>query len=126
MREHEATAMLPRDEFTARRRELDNHPEAVTASARIDVTHPFGDVATWVIDLYRVGNAVTAFVQRGTREDYIRLVIPPQVTAAIARHQAGLVSKARRKTARRVVADRIARGERVGNPEALRRHRRSK
>lgn len=122
--EHDEPEMrLARDEFTARRRDLDNHPEAVEASTRVDVPDPFGNVATWVIDLYRVGSAVTAFVQRGSREDYVRLVIPPQVTAAIARHQSALVTKARRKTARRVVADRIARGERVGNPEALKKAR---
>ncbi len=111
---------LPRDEFTARRRALDGHPEAVAASARIDVTDAYGAVVTWVLDLYRLEGAVTAFVQRGAGPgDYIRLVIPPAVTGAIARHSAGLVTKARRKTARRVVADRIARGESVGNPAAL-------
>lgn len=60
---------LSRDEFTARRRELNDHPE-------------------------------------------------------IARHQSSLVTKQRRKVARRVVADKRARGEQVGNPEALAAHRR--
>jgi len=122
----EPSARLARDEFTARRRDLDDHPEAVTASARIDVTGPFGDVSTWCIDLYRVDGAVTAFVQRGSNDGFVRLVIPPAVTAAIARHQSGLVTKARRKTARRVIADRLARGERVGNPEALQKARKAR
>jgi hypothetical protein len=111
---------LPRDAFTARRRELDGHPDAVTASSRIDVVDAYGAVTTWVLDLYRVEGQVTAFVQRGAIDGYTRLVIPPQVTAAIGRHFAGLVSKQRRRTARRIVEDKRARGEQLGNPEALR------
>ncbi len=114
---------LPRDEFTTRRRDLTNHPEGVTASTRLDVTDDYGSVTTWVLDLIRVESRVTAFLQRGARDGYIRLVLPPQVTAAIARHQDALVTKARRQTARRVVADRRARGESLGNPDALRKAR---
>lgn len=121
-----AERQLPRDEFTARRRELDGHPEAVTASTRIDVSDPYGNVTTWVLDLYRVDGLVTAFVQRGAPDGYTRLVIPPQVTAAVARHQAGLVSKSRRRTARRIIADKRARGEPVGNPEALAKARKAR
>ena len=119
VREQEPSMVLPRDEFTVRRRELENHPEAVAASSRIDVTDPYGNVVTWVLDLYRLEGAITAFVQRGADGDYKRIVIPPSVTAAITRHQSTLVTKHRRKVARRIVADRRARGERVGNPEAL-------
>ena len=119
----EPTITLPRDEFTARRRELDGHPEAVTASSRIDVTDIYGHVTTWVLDLYRVEGMVTAFVQRGGTEGYQRFVMPPQVTSAISRHQAGLVTKSRRKLAKRITANRKARGEQVGNPEALRKAR---
>jgi hypothetical protein len=120
----EPTITLARDEFTARRRELDGHPEAVTASSRIDVVSVYGEVTTWVLDLYRVAGDVTAFVQRGGTAGYQRFVMPPQVTAAITRHQAGLVTKSRRRTAKRVMADRVARGEKVGNPEAFKQHRR--
>jgi hypothetical protein len=121
MENREAAAItLPRDEFTVRRRELEAHPEAVAASSRIDVVDPYGNVITWVLDLYRLEGHVTAFVQRGAAEgDYKRLVIPPAVTAAITRHQSSLVTKHRRKVAKRVVADRRARGEQVGNPAAL-------
>ena len=125
-REQEPTVRLARDEFTAGRRGLEGHPEAVTASSRIDVVDDYGNVTTWVLDLYRVERNVTAFVQRGGADGYIRIVVPPQVTAAIARHQAGLVTKARRRTARRVISDKRARGEQVGNPEALAKARRGR
>lgn len=121
MASDEPTAKLARDEFTATRRSLDNHPEAVKAQSRIDVVDDYGNVATWNLDLYRLDGRVTAFVQRGATGDYIRLVIPPDVTAAIARHSAGLVTKHRRKVGRRVAADRKARGEKVGNAESFRR-----
>lgn len=108
-RQHEPTVTLARDEFTSRRRDLDGHPEAVAASSRIDVVDPYGNVATWVVDLYRLDGDVTAFVQRGAGDgSYIRLVVPPAVTAAISRHQAGLVTKHRRKVAKRVAADKRA------------------
>lgn len=124
--EREPEVRLARDEFTAERRRLVGHPEAVAASSRIDVADDYGNTTTWVVDLYRLDGMVTAFVQRGATDGYVRLVIPPAVTAAIARHSAGLVTKQRRKTARRVVADRLARGEQVGNPEALKAARRKR
>ena len=116
---NEPTITLARDEFTAKRRDLDNHPEAVEASSRIDVVDDYGNVTTWVLDLYRLEGNVTAFVQRITADSGTRFVIPPAVTAAITRHQSSLVTKQRKRTARRVVADKRARGEQVGNPEAL-------
>ena len=125
-RTDEPQVTLARDEFTAKRRDLQNHPEGVEASSRIDVTDIYGNVTTWVLDLYRVEGKVTALVQRGAPDGYIRLVMPPDVTSAIARHFSLLVTKARKKTARRVVADKRARGEQVGNPEALAAARKAK
>lgn len=100
-RQPDYSEQLPRDEFTARRRDLDNHPEAVKSSTRIDVVGFYGDVTTWVLDLYRLEGEVTAFVQVVTNTSGQRLVIPPAVTAAVARHQNALVTKSRRKSARR-------------------------
>jgi hypothetical protein len=110
----EPSVKLARDEFTVERRRLDGHPEVVKASSRIDVADDYGNVTTWVVDLYRLDGSVTAFVQRGAPDGYIRIVVPPLVTAAISRHQAGLITKHRRKVARRSVADlRAQSGEEV-------------
>ena len=117
---------LARDEFTATRRGLDAHPEAVKSKARIDVVDPYDNLVTWVIDLYRLEGDVTAFVQRMNGESGSRLVIPADVTAAITRHQSALVTKARRRVGKRVAADRAARGEVVGNPEALAKARKAR
>jgi len=118
-RETEPTVTLARDEFTAKRRDLDAHPEAVEASSRIDVVDMYGNITTWVLDLYRLEGKVTAFVQRITAEGGTRFVIPPDVTAAIGRHQTNLITKARRRVGKRIVADKRAQGLPVGNPEAL-------
>lgn len=123
MSDEQGTVTLARDEYTTKRRALSNHPEAVSGSSRVDVEDAYGNVTTWLLDLYRLDGEVTAFVQRGSRDEYVRLVMPPQVTAAIANHQDGLVHKARRQRARRIVADKRARGETLGNAEALRRAR---
>jgi len=125
-REVEPTVTLARDEFTAKRRDLDAHPEAVKASSRIDIRDPYGAITTWVLDLYRLEGDVTAFVQRVTNESGSRFVIPAAVTAAIGRHQSALVTKARRRVSKRIADDKRARGEVLGNPEALAKARRAR
>lgn len=52
---------LSRDEFTTRRRELSGHPEAVSATARIDISDHYGNVTTWV----RLGPAHLCHAGRG-------------------------------------------------------------
>lgn len=120
-RDQAPTAQLARDEFTVRRRELDNTPEAVKTSNRIDIVDPTTtEITTWIVDQYRFDGRVTMFLQVGKPDGgYIRLLVPAKVMAAIARADDSLVSKQRRQTARRVVEDRIARGDKLGNPEAL-------
>lgn len=118
-RDQEPTIKLARDEYTVERRRLEGHPEAVKSSSRIDVEDDYGNVATWNVDLYRLEGSVTGFLQRGAGDGYIRLLVPAAVTAAFARAQAVLVTKNRKKVARRVVADKRAKGEKLGNPDAL-------
>lgn len=123
-RDQEPTAKLAADEFTVRRRELDNTPEAVKTSNRIDVVHPTTtEITTWLIDQYRSDGLVTMFVQVGKPDGYIRLLVPPRVMHAISTAGDTLIGKQRRQTARRVTEDRLARGDKLGNPEALARAR---
>ena len=122
----EPTVRLARDDYSTRQRDLQHHPEAVVGLSRKDVADYYGNVQTWNVDLYRVGRDVTAFIQRSGSDGYIRLVLPPEVTERISVHHAGLIRKAARRTGKRGAADRRARGEPVGNPEALRRWREAK
>jgi hypothetical protein len=125
-REQEPTITLARDEFTVERRRLEGHPEAVRYSSRQDVADAYGNVTTWVIDQYRLEGEIIALVQVVSASGGIRLVLPANVTRTIAAGQMTLATKHRRKVAKRVVADRRARGEKVGNPEALAKARRRK
>lgn len=118
-KEREPEIMLARDEFTSVRRTLTHHPEAIQTQSRLDVIDDYGNVTTWVLDLFRLEGRVTALVQRGNADGFIRLVVPPLVTAAIMRHHDGLIAKQRKKQARRQAENRRARGEVLGNPVAL-------
>ena len=55
-----------------------------------------------------------------------RLVLPPEVSAVIARQRDALTTKSRVKGARQAVATRLERGDQLGNPEALKKARRQR
>lgn len=114
---------LPRDEFSVRLRELSDNPGAVRVASRIDVADFYGRLQTWTIDTFRANGLETAFVQRMSAEDPLRLLIPPAVMSAISRGHDTLTGKTRSRGARQAVATRIARGDVLGNPEALRKAR---
>lgn len=120
--DHEKT--LPRDEFTVRLRELTDNPGAMRASSRIDVVDFYGNAATWTVDTFRESTGVeTAFVQRMSREEPLRLIIPSTVMIVLTRQHESLVARSRRRGARQAVATRRARGDTLGNPAALRKAR---
>src|SRR5262245_39619303 len=115
---------LPRDEFTVRLRELSDNPGAVRTSSRVDVTDSYGNLVTWTLDTFRVDGSTTSFVQRMDGNGGQRILLPPKVWDAMTRGHDNLTTKVRRASARRAVATRIARGDVLGNPEALRLARR--
>lgn len=114
-----AERTLPRDEFTVRLRELRDNPGAVRTSSRVDIADVYGNAETWTIDTFRHDGIETAFVQRMAAEGSLRLLMPPEVMAALARGHETLTGKSRSRGARRAVETRIARGDVLGNPEAL-------
>lgn len=123
---NEAQVTLARDPFTVERRRLEGHPEAVKTSSRLDVPDDYGNVTTWVIDQYRLEGTVIALVQIITADGGSRIVLPPAVTRTIAAGQDKLATKNRRRVGKRIAADKLARGEKVGNPEALAKARKRK
>src|SRR5688572_14008240 len=123
--EYEKT--LPRDEFTTRLRELSDNPGAVRSSSRVDIADFYGNAETWTIDTFRESTgAETSFVQRMSLGSPLRLLIPPPVMAALTRQKTSLVGQARRRGARQAVETRRARGDVLGNPDALRKARRAR
>jgi hypothetical protein len=117
---------LPRDAYSTALRKLDGHPDAVKAESRLDIVDDYGRSETWTIDTYRVDGQQTCLMQRVTAEGALRLVLPPQVTRTLARQHESLTQQNRRKAARLVLATRLLRGDRLGNPEALARARKAK
>src|SRR5262245_30368372 len=117
---------IPRDEFSVRLRELTDNPGAVRSSSRVDVIDFYGRNETWNIDTVCVEGSATVFLQKQTAEGSFRLMLPPKVTDAMNR-QGGSITRANRKRgARQAVATRIARGDTLGNPDALKKARSSK
>lgn len=136
--EHVPTMSLPRDEFTARLRELMAHPGAVHTQSRLDIDDFYGLRVTWNIDTFQLpgttdsnGKRATpptkiAFLQRMDTEGSMRLVLPAQVMQALTRHHEALTTKRRQKSARAALETRRARGDVLGNPEALAKARKAR
>ena len=113
----------------------------VTNTKQATVLHTNGltESSTWIVQTFRKrdvaqeaeGERATArdsifvqFIGKGNRA--IRLVLPPPVAELIARQRDQLTTKSRRAGARQAVATRLERGDRLGNPEALKRARRQR
>lgn len=120
------TPTLPRDEFSVLLRQLNDNPGAVHTQSRVDLADFYGRSQTWTVDTFRVDGVETVFVQRMTVEGALRLVLPPEVTLALARQRGRATVRTRRRGARQAVATRIARGDILGNPDALRKARRAR
>ncbi len=124
MNENERT--LPRDEFSVTLRGLVDNPGAVRTQSRVDIADFYGRSQTWLIDTFRTGQGTTTLVQRMSAEEPLRLVLPPAVMGAIERQGGTLSRHVRRRGARQAVATKLAEGQQVGNPDALRRARKGK
>lgn len=118
---------IPSDLFSQRRRQMGDNPGALGAISTIHTSDFYGNTETWVVETFRTddGQAV-AFVQRSSADGGLRLVVPEPVMAALARHREQLSARAKRQQGHRLIAQRKQRGDTLGNPEALRRARRSK
>jgi hypothetical protein len=122
--EHTPERTLPRDEFTARLRELTANPGAVHTQSRLDIDDFYGLRVTWNIDTFQLpgGNKI-AFLQRLDVDGSLRLVLPAPVMQALTRHHETLSTKRRQQSARAAVETRRARGDQLGNPDALKKAR---
>lgn len=118
--------VIPQDAFSRRRRELGDNPGAIGAGSTIPMKDFYGNFQSWIVETYRADGEETVFLSVNDAEGGRRLVLPPQVTAAMYRQRDQLVTRSRRRTARQTVAMRKERGDTLGNPEALRKARRSK
>src|SRR5262245_3322253 len=122
-----AEKTLPRDQFTVRLRELSDNPGAVRSSSRVDIADFYGNAETWTIDTFRESTGdETAFVQRMSLTEPLRLMVPSKVMAALTRQRGSISKTTRKRGARQALATRIARGDTIGNVDALKRARKAK
>ena len=121
------------DAFDQAARKFEDRPDTVRASANIRTISPLGIVERWTIETYRhplpprkpgVGEVRgdTILLEHGSGDRYLRLVLPPEVTDAIARMRDSLTTKNRRRGAKRAVQTRAERGI----EPAFLKHRRSR
>lgn len=68
----------------------------------------------------------TILLEHVAQGQTIRLVLPPEVSAVIARQRDALTTKARSLGAQKAVATRVERGHQLGNPEALAKARKAR
>lgn len=106
--------------------QLDGLPDTLrTQQATVTATTPIvGHAETFIVQTVRqveVGD--TVFLQVLSAARSLRLVIPPRVMATLARQRDSLDAKRRVAGARKAVQTKRDKGQRIGNPEALKRAR---
>lgn len=94
---------------------LDGLPDVrKTRPTTVATVHPLiGEAQTFVIQTYRQHEqGDTVLLQYIDAETSYRIVIPPKVADTIARQRDALTKRGRSETGARVMAERMARGER--------------
>ena len=101
---------LPRDEFSEAVRRFMKNPGAIRRESTIHLPDAYGNLATWVLTTFREDGRETVLVQRLSQDDPVRIVLPPEVCAALVRHRDGATAANRRRVAREGAAKRKALG----------------
>jgi hypothetical protein len=100
---------LPTDPYSQTQDRLSNHPESSSAGGKvIDLVTLLGHSQTWIVKTIRLEGRDTTFVQRIDAEGGMRLVLPPEVTAAYRQQADRLDTIGRLRAARKGAATRKA------------------
>lgn len=102
------TDTLPKDDYSLTLSRLLNNPAAIVSTSTIDAITFLGSTETWIIKTVRVDGADSIFLQTIDAEGGRRFVLPPAVTAAMARQRDATLNVARKRSARRGAATRKA------------------
>lgn len=102
------TDKLPTDDYSKALRQQQAHPGAVEKVSMIDLVDFLGNAETWIVKTIRVDGADVVFIQRINSTAGTRLVLPTEVTDAIARQREGIVGVVRKRSARQAAATRKA------------------
>jgi hypothetical protein len=117
---------IPTDLFSQTLRQLRDNPGALHASSRIDCADFYGNAETWNVDTFRTAFGDTVFLQRSSAAAPLRLMLPPDVTKALANHRDRTAAAGQRQAGHRLIAQRRERGDTLGNPDALRKARQAR
>jgi len=117
------TSPIPTDTFSRTLRSLRDNPGAFAVGSRVETSDFYGNAQTWVVETFRVDGDETIFVQRIDGSGGLRLLLPPPVSRVLANHRDRVSAQARRRAGHALVARRRERGDKLGNPEALKRAR---
>lgn len=101
---------------------LDGLPDVqMTSQATVQTVTPLlGNAETFIVQTVRqTDQGDTIFLQSISAQRSMRIVVPPRVSAVIARQRDALTTKTRRKGARQAVATKREAGIPIGNPAAL-------
>jgi len=112
---------LPTDQFSRRLRELMSNPGAVRASSTISTADFYGNAESWIVDTFRVDGKDETLIQRINAAGAVRIVIPPEVMAAIIRQRDRATKVIRRRGARQALETKRERG--IDPAASLREHR---
>jgi hypothetical protein len=121
---------IPTDTFSRSLRAARDSQAVIKAESTVHSFDFYGNTETWVIETFRVddgrGPCESVFLQRTSADGGMRLMLPPDVTRALARHRDQVSAAARRRQGHTLIALRRQRGDTLGNPEALKKARRRK
>jgi hypothetical protein len=106
---------IPTDVFSRSLRAIQDNPASLGASSTVHARDFYGNAETWVIETFRTLDArnnprVSVFVQFNAADGGRRYVLPPEVMAAIFRHNDHLIKRTRRRAARKAVDTKRERG----------------
>lgn len=116
--------LLPRDVFSVTLRGMCDNPGALHAESTVHTQDFYGNTESWIVQTFRVDGKETTFLQRNAADGNFRLVIPPEVTNAIAAQRDRITGRSRRRGARQALETKKAKGLPIGNAAALRKHTR--
>jgi len=94
---------VPSDLYSRTLRSIKDNPSSLGSSSTVHAHDFYGNAETWVIDTFNVDGRVTVFIQFNAAEGGRRFVLPPEVTGRIFSHNESLITRVRRRAARKAV-----------------------
>lgn len=123
----ETDTPIPQDEYSRLLRGANDNPGALHGHSTINRQDFYGNAETWVVHTaVHDGGDCLVFLQRVGADGSTRIVLPPEVTRALARQRDQISEQAKRRGGHRLIALRKQRGDVLGNAAALAKARKAR